>query len=189
MATMMQQSYLVKGAIFGARGDSCTCDPCDCNPCRCGDGVKGNQPNYPFWRVSGFHIDSGTIQGIDVSHLTILSLTQPVVEGQNDQWREVILVDSAASMLQVVALLNVFEHQLDSVPAEVAPLPHTARAVYRAHLSYHLSPDNQPTLDATFTPDQQSRIYTPDEQAASQARAWNYRGLMALRDTFTFQKD
>ncbi|GCE07953.1 DUF1326 domain-containing protein [Dictyobacter aurantiacus] len=189
MATVMQKSYLVKGAVFGARGDSCTCDPCDCNPCRCGDSVRGDQPNYPFWRVSGFHIEAGLIQGIDVSHLTILSLTQPVVEGENDRWQEVILVDSAASMLQVVALLNVFEHQLDSVPAEVAPLPQTSRAVYRAHLSYHMSPDNKLTLDATFSPDPQSLVCSPDGQASQQARAWNYQGLMALRDTFTYQKD
>ncbi|GLV56051.1 hypothetical protein KDH_28950 [Dictyobacter sp. S3.2.2.5] len=185
--TRQQQHTLVKGAIFGARGDSCSCDPCDCNPCKCGDGLNGSLPNYPFWRVTGFYIENGMIKDIDVSQRTILSLTQPVIEGQNDRWQDVILVDADATPLQITALLNSFEQHLESVPAEVAPLPRTQRAVYRASINYDGTNSQTPTLHAVFNPDQQSLVRTSDDAAAPQARAWNYQGLMALRETFTFK--
>ncbi|GCE31666.1 hypothetical protein KDA_71500 [Dictyobacter alpinus] len=189
MITVIQQKYLLQGAVFGARGDSCSCNPCDCNPCKCADGVRGNDGlSYPLWRVSGYYIETGTIQDIEVSDLSIMSLTQPVSVESNELWQEIFLIDARATSEQASALLSMFERQLDSVPAEVAPLPHTQRAVYRAQLAYHPAAEGNPTLHATFRPDQPSLLRASSDPQAYQARAWDYDGPMALRNTFTFKK-
>lgn len=189
MITVIQQNYLLKGTVFGARGGSCSCNPCDCNPCRCADGVNGGiGPNYPFWRVSGYYIEAGTIQDLDVSKLTIMSLTQPVYADSNELWQEVILIDSRATMEQSTALLSIFERHLDSVPAEVAPLPPTQRAIYKAQLQYQPAKEGNPAFHAMFTPDHTSLLRADGNPEAYQARSWSYDGPMAQRNTFTFKK-
>ncbi|GER91238.1 hypothetical protein KDW_54000 [Dictyobacter vulcani] len=189
MITVIQQNYLLKGSVFGARGDSCSCNPCDCNPCKCADGVNGGTgPNYPFWRVNGYYIEAGTIQDLDVSKLTIMSMTQPVYANNNELWQEVFLIDARATTEQSTALLSIFEHHLDSVPAEVAPLPHTQRAIYKAQLAYLPAEKGNPTFHAIFTPAQTSLLRAASDPEAYQARSWSYDGPMALRNTFVFKK-
>ena len=117
MKTILDQRVRLKGEEFGARGCSgCSCDPCDCNPCNCGESLL---PSFPAWRVSGYRMTSGVIQGVDVSQYLVLSLAQPIGEGATDEWQEVILVDQQATPAQIEVLLAVCEDRLESIPAEV----------------------------------------------------------------------
>lgn len=168
------------GETFGARGcvSSCSCDPCDCDPCGCGDSHHEG-PNYPRWRVSGYHIVTGEIQGLDVSRLTLLSLAQPMTEGQNEQWQEVLLVDDRATREQIMALLMHYESQLESIPAEVEIHPDAQRAVYQVPLEYHKN-DTELSLHVQFTPVVTACVRQGADHMMP--RDWSYDGPMALRE-------
>ena len=129
IAIQPHQRAAVKGQIFGARRDSCSCDPCDCNPCKCGDSLV---PNYPGWRVSGYFVKSGTFNKQQLSEHLLLSLALPEWEGSHDGWQEVLLVEKTASPELVHALLTVFESELESMPAEIGTQSKVKRAIYRA---------------------------------------------------------
>ena len=171
----------IVGETFGARGcaSSCSCDPCDCNPCGCGD-EHHEGPNYPAWRVSGYSIATGEIKGLDISNLTLLNLAQPVREGDNGQWQEVLLVDSRATREQIMALLAQFEGKLEGMPAEVGTYAHTLPSVYQIPLVYRHQ-NNELTLHVQFTAETATLI----RQGAntSLVRGWSYDGPMALRET------
>ncbi len=169
----------IVGETFGARGcsSSCSCDPCDCNPCGCGSSHHAG-PNYPRWRVSGYHITAGKIQGVDVSGFTFLSLAQPDQEGDNAHWQEILLVDSKATHAQTMALLARFEEQLEGMPAEVGAYVHVLRAVYQVPFLYSHQ-QSELSLSAHFVPAEATLIRQGTGHAP--LRAWSYDGPMALR--------
>ncbi|QBD75345.1 DUF1326 domain-containing protein [Ktedonosporobacter rubrisoli] len=172
MATELQQRYRVKGAAFGARGcSSCTCNPCDCNPCNCGDSVS-----LPLWRVSGYAIESGEINGREVAHLLLLSLSQPAPTGN---WQEVILIDDKASHEQAIAALALFEERMDSLPAELGASSKTPKAVYSVPMHYALT-EAGPVLRVAFIPERAAQL----RGAPFEPLPWHYEGPMALRETF-----
>lgn len=170
-----RQRTIVKGQVFGARKDSCSCNPCDCNPCNCGDGLI---PNYPDWRVSGYAIHSGTFHEQDLSGLVILALAQPEQEHAQEGWHEVLLVGQEASPEQIQALLALFEAELEGMPAEIEASPQVNRPVYRASLEYQVT-ESSPQLCAIFSPEQATLMREGTSQ--QKARAWTYEGPMALR--------
>ncbi len=173
-----RQRAAVKGLVFGARKDSCSCDPCDCNPCTCGDGLL---PNYPSWRVSGYYVKSGTFQEQQLSEQLLLSLAQPEREGSLEGWQEVLLVGSETSLEQIHALLALFESELDSMPAEIGVQPKVSRAVYRASLHYQTT-EQGPQLRVTFSPEAANLVR--EGSIRQEARPWSYDGPMALRGNF-----
>lgn len=180
MKTILQQRVRLQGEAFGARGCSgCSCDPCDCNPCKCGDSLL---PSYPAWRISGYHISTGAIHGVDVSQHLVLSLAQPVREGAADEWQEVILVDRQATPAQIDALLAVCEDRLEGIPAEVKFYVPTQRAVYQAPMSYMHGAEG-PILHVTFVQDQVTLVREGACPAQNMFLAWVYDGPMALRET------
>lgn len=177
-ASVEQQQYLVEGEAFGARGCSgCTCDPCDCNPCNCGDGVA-----IPGWRVSGYVLEQGQIEGLDVSKLLILSLAQPCEEREDGIWQEVILIDSRASLKQVAALLTVFEARLESIPAEIGTEAPLQRSVYLVPMRCR-DDERGILLEVEHATEYAIPIR---EYAGSKLREWCYVGPMALRGPFSF---
>ena len=174
MTTKLQQRYHIKTAAFGARGCSCSCKPCDCDPCTCGDEVRP-----PLWRVSGYHIQSGTIDGSDVSGLFLLSLAQPS-EKDNTIWQETLLVDENATQEQIMLLLNIFEDQLESLPAEIEQRISARRAIYTVPMRYTLEKgENQ--LHVDFVPRASNRLR---EGASAFPQPWSYHGPMAQREQF-----
>ena len=174
MTTELQRRYQIKGAAFGARGCSCSCNPCDCNPCTCGDEMRP-----PRWRVSGCYIQSGTIDGKDASGLLLLSLAQPV-EKRSTIWQETLLVDKNATEEQITTLLSIFEDQLESLPAEIETRILTKKAVYRTSMHY-TTESGEPQLQIAFVPDAITRIRAG---IAVLPQPWSYQGPMALRDHF-----
>jgi hypothetical protein len=173
MTIELQQRYQIKGAAFGARGCSCSCSPCDCNPCKCGDEVRP-----PRWRISGYHIQSGTIDGNDVSGLFLLSLAQPL--GDSALWQEALLIDENATQEQIMTLLSIFEDQLESLPAEIETRVLSRKALYTIPMRY-ASETAEPQLHVDFVPATATRLR---EGNTVLPRPWNYHGPMALREHF-----
>ena len=135
---------------------------------------------YPRWRVSGYHITSGEVQGCDISGLTILGLAQPVIEGDNAHWQEILLVDNRATHKQITALLTQLESHLESMPAEVGAYPHVLRAIYQVPLIYFKQNDER-HLCVSFTPEEAICIRPGADD--HRLRSWHYEGAMALRET------
>lgn len=129
-----------------------------------------------------------SIPYVEVTTHLILSLTQPVQEGQTDAWQEIILVDDRATDEQATALLDLFEEHLESVPAEVTSIDATKKAVYRASMSYTPG-ETHPTLHVDFTPDKSRLIRGSSALNQEPIRAWQYDGRMVLRETFDWHKD
>ncbi len=134
---------------------------------------------YPRWRVSGYHVTRGEGQECDISELTILSLAQPVIEGDNAHWQEVLLVDSKATHEQITALLTQLEGHLESMPAEVGTYPRVLRSVYQVPLEYRKQ-NNERHLYAHFIPEEAICIRQGVDH--STLRSWGYAGPMALRE-------
>jgi hypothetical protein len=129
--------------------------------------------------MSGYHIQSGTIDGKDASGLFLLSLAQPVEE-QSTIWHETILVDENVTWEQITALLSIFESQLESFPAEIETRILTQKAVYRALIHSNAKAAGN-HLHVAFVPDAASRIR---EGSALLTQPWSYQGLVALREHF-----
>lgn len=177
MKTATPLHYQIQGETFGARG----CPSCTCNPDDYGKSANNNTtPNHPAWRVSGYAIERGKVQDIDISKIILLSLSQPT---ENGQWQEVILIDQKATDSQIVALLEVFEDHLDSIPAEVESHLRQKRAIYRVPMTY-TKQENQPMLNLSFSPDTAVIIRESAGQSQTVLKPWTYRGPMALRETF-----
>ncbi len=138
-------------------------------------------PNIPQWRLSGYAISGGQIHGKDVAQCLLVSLAQPLQERSQNDWQEVILVDQKVSPEQVQMLLELFEDRLDSLPAEVKPLPTRKKAVYRTRMEY-LEGAEEVTLHIAFVPD--SRMLLRAGDSGPLPRAWTYDGPMALRECF-----
>lgn len=174
--TPVHAPSIIKGTLFGARGDSCSCNPCDCNPCRCGNSLV---PQLPFWRASGCLIEEGHLGEATLSHLVILSLAQPDEAGI---WNETLLVEYSATPDQIAGLLALFEDELESLPAELGPQPRGLRAVYRVPLTY--VPDaSRPFLQVTFTREHATLVRNSEKQGHFSPREWVYDGPMAVRGT------
>jgi hypothetical protein len=137
-------------------------------------------PAYPTWRVSGYMITDGEIQGIQVAQRLMLSLAQPAHEGATDEWQEVILVDQEATPAQIGALLAACEGHLQSMPAEVKSYLPARRAVYQVPMSYGHGAEG-PVLRVVFVREQAKLIRQGASSTQKTFRAWSYDGPMALR--------
>lgn len=108
---------------------------CSCNtlcPCWVGEDPDGGTCDS----VLGWRVDQGTIEGIDVSGLTLaLSVFIPgnVLAGN---WKAVVYVDDTASDEQQDALLKVFTGQLGGAIADLAALIGEVIAVERVPIRF-----------------------------------------------------
>jgi len=169
--------YQLKGDIFAAQACSCACDPCTCGDrCTCAgaDAYVG-----PRWRFVGDHIESGTINGIDVSQRTLLNLGQSSTEKAND-WHEVILIDDKATLDQVKALLEVFENQQGSEVAHPDRVPSSQRAVYLVPMQY-VTIEEKDTLRATFSQD--CSCLVRGNESEPWFKEWIYNGHVAVQQS------
>ncbi len=112
--------------------------------------------------------------------MILFSLARPIDNGEDVSWQEVILVDERATDEQIVALLSVFEDQLNSLPAEIPSTGMVKQAVYRTTMNYGVGLEG-PWLRVSFIPERASlmREGTPVKEAAPQS--WNYDGRVALQ--------
>ena len=111
---------------------------CNCNvlcPCWIGE----NPDNGTCDTVVAYHIDKGTVDGIDVSGLSlalVAFIPENVLKGD---WRVAVFVDDKATPQQQEALLNVWTGKLGGPVADLAKLVGEVVAVQRAPITFAVS--------------------------------------------------
>ena len=122
-------TYDVEGRLL----EVCSCEVI-C-PCWVGEDPDGGTCDSAL----AWHVDSGTIEGTDVSGLTLaLSVHIPgnVLAGG---WRAVVVIDDKATQEQEDALLRLFTGQLGGAVADLAGLIGEVAAVERAPIVFTVS--------------------------------------------------
>jgi hypothetical protein len=129
---------------------------CDCNvlcPCWIGEDAD----NGTCDSVVAYAIDRGTVDGTDVSGLTIALVTHIPGNVLQGNWRVAVFVDDKATAQQQDALLNVWTGKLGGPVADLSKLVGEVVSVERAPISFSVV-EGQGTLkigavvEATMTP-------------------------------------
>ena len=111
---------------------------CSCNMvCPCTTSGLSMPADYDRCRVVlAFHVDAGTVEGVDVSNLTVAVLadTPPLMADGN--WRVGLFMDAAASQEQADKLGAVFAGQLGGPMAMLPPLIGELLGVQTAPIDY-----------------------------------------------------
>lgn len=119
-------AYRLKGRIL---------EVCDCNvlcPCWIGEDPDGGTCDG----VVAYHIDEGTVNGVDVSGRTIAGMAHFPSNIFEGNWRVVFFVDAEATDEQQEALVNVFTGKLGGPMADFAQLIGEVVAVERAPITF-----------------------------------------------------
>ncbi len=119
-------AYQLEGRIL----EVCNCEVL-C-PCWIGE----DPDNGTCEAVVAWHIDQGTIDGVDVSQRTVASLTYIPGNILKGNWKVVLYVDDEATPEQQDALVNVFSGKLGGPLADVAQLIGEVVAVERAPITF-----------------------------------------------------
>src|ERR1700756_2200162 len=98
MSATSVAAYDLKGSLL----EVCTCQVL-C-PCWIGEDPDGGE----CLSVVAYHIDEGTIQGVDVSGMTLVGAVHIPGNVLAGNWKQVVIVDDAASEEQEAALLAAF---------------------------------------------------------------------------------
>lgn len=111
---------------------------CDCNvlcPCWIGE----NPDNGTCDAIVAWHIDRGTVNGVDVSGRTIAVL--PHIPGNilQGNWTALVVLDDQASAAQEEALLGVFTGKLGGPIADLAGLIGEVVGVERAPVVFEVA--------------------------------------------------
>jgi hypothetical protein len=105
--------------LQGTYFENCSCDMvCPCTTWRLALPADNDRCRV----VLAFHIDSGTVEGVEVSNLTVAVLadTPPLMADGN--WQVGVFIDAAASPQQAAKLEAVFAGQSGGPLAKLAPL-------------------------------------------------------------------
>jgi hypothetical protein len=200
-----QKTYVLDGTLLQA----CSCKA----PCHCwvGDDPDGGRCDD----LTAYHIDRGQINGIDVSGLSLVNVTQIPGNILAGNWRQVIFVDDRATPAQREAILNAFGGKLGGPLADLAKLVGEVVAVHSAPIEYRveggkgtlrvgnvLDAEMAPYTDATGKPTTiHDTVFStiPDSPAyiakASRNRVnipehgmtWEFSGRNAIQDTFDYE--
>src|SRR5215470_2472184 len=122
-------AWQLEGTYF----ESCSCD----EVCPCTWSALTARATLDRCRaLLAYHVDSGEIDGVDVSGLSFaLFLDTPPVMSEGN-WRVGVYLDDAASDRQAEQLGAVLSGQLGGPPAILAPLIGEVLGVERARISY-----------------------------------------------------
>lgn len=86
--------------------------------------------------TAAFHFDSGTIDGVDVSGLTLAAMALIPGNILDGNWRAVVVMDERATPQQEEAILNVFTGKLGGPVADVVKLIGEVVTVERAPITF-----------------------------------------------------
>jgi hypothetical protein len=134
--SLATEGYQLQGSLLEA---------CDCNvlcPCWIGE----DPDNSTCQSVVAYHLDQGTINGVDVSGLTLANVVFIPGNVLDGGWQAVTFVDDKASDEQVDALVAAFTGQLGGPLADLAQLIGEHRGVIRAPIT-HTVTEGAGTLD------------------------------------------
>ena len=110
---------------------------CDCNvlcPCWIGE----NPDNGTCDAVLAYHIEKGTIDGTDVSGLTLSLAAHVPVNVLAGNWRIAVFVDDKASPKQQEAILNAWTGKLGGPLADLSKLVGEVAAVERVPITFNV---------------------------------------------------
>jgi hypothetical protein len=120
--------YQLEGSLL----EVCSCDVL----CPCWIGEDPDQGTCES--IVTYNLDKGTIRGVDVSGLTLVSavlIPGNILEGN---WRQLVLIDDKASDEQADAMLDAFSGKLGGPLADLAQLVGEVVAVERAPISHEI---------------------------------------------------
>ena len=101
-------------------------------PCWVGEDPDGGTCDA----LVAWHVDKGTVNGVDVSGLTLSMSAHIPGNILKGNWRVVVFVDDKASPKQQDALLNVWTGKLGGPVADLAKLVGKVEAVRRAPITF-----------------------------------------------------
>ena len=128
MATAQTKTYSIDGQLL----EACSCaGPC---PCWVGDDPDGGRCDS----FLAYHVDSGQIQGIDVSGLTLVKVVQIPGNVLAGNWRAVFYTDDKATPEQRQLLLDLVTGKLGGPLADLASLVSDNVAFYDAPIDYRI---------------------------------------------------
>ena len=119
-------AYILEGSIL---------EVCDCNvlcPCWIGE----DPDNGTCDSVIAYHVDSGVIEGVDVSGLTMAMVAHIPGNVLNGNFRTMTFVDDRASNEQEAALLKAFSGKLGGPLSDLANLVGEMMGVERAAITF-----------------------------------------------------
>lgn len=119
-------SYQLEGRLL----EVCTCNVL-C-PCWIGEDPDGGTCDG----VVAYHIDTGTVDGLNVSDLSIVFLNQIPGNILKGNWRVIVYVDDKATPQQQEALLNAFGGKLGGPLADLAKLVGEIVGVERVPITF-----------------------------------------------------
>ena len=122
-------AYDLEGSLL----EVCTCDTL-C-PCWIGEDPDGGTCQS----VVTYHLDRGTIRGIDVSGLTIASAVFIPGNVLDGNWKQVVFIDDRASDEQAEAMIDAFTGRLGGPWADLAQLVGERVAIERAPINHQVS--------------------------------------------------
>jgi len=107
-------SWSIEGRYF----ENCTCDV----PCPCTASLTLGADYDRCNAVLVFHVDSGEVDGVDVSGLTVAAVADTGKYMHEGNWRLGVLLDAAASDEQAEKLGAVFSGQMGGPMESLGPL-------------------------------------------------------------------
>ena len=125
-------SYQIEGSLL---------EVCNCNilcPCWVGE----DPDNGTCDSVNTYHINSGNIDGVDVSGRTIAFLVHIPGNVLKGNWKVAAVVDDGASDDQMNAIMNAFGGKLGGPLADVAQLVGEVVSVERAPITFEVNEGN-----------------------------------------------
>jgi hypothetical protein len=123
-----REVYSLEGALLEA---------CSCNVlCPCWIGEDPDQGDCRAFL--SYHFDTGRIQGVDVSGLTVVAATYIPGNVLSGNWEQAVFIDDRASPEQRDAILAALSGELGGPLADLAQLVGTVKGVESAPISYEL---------------------------------------------------
>jgi len=119
-------AYELEGTLL----EVCTCDIL----CPCWVGEDPDNPTCDS--IMAYHIDSGSVNGTDVSGRTLALLVHIPGNVLKGNWKAAVFVDDGASDQQHQAIIDVWTGKLGGPVADVAQLIGEVVAVERVPISY-----------------------------------------------------
>ena len=120
--------YQLEGTLL----EVCSCDVL-C-PCWIGEDPDGGTCDS----FLAYNLDKGTIRGVDVSGLTLISAVNIPGNVLAGNWRQLMLIDDRATEEQADAMLDAFSGKLGGPLADLAALVGEVVAVERAPISHEI---------------------------------------------------
>ncbi len=117
--------------------DGTTLEACSCRavcPCAIGDDPDGGECDV----FNLYHIDSGQINGVDVSGLSLVDAARIQGNVLKGDWHIVLFIDDRATPEQRAALLDAFGGKLGGPLAHMAELVSEILDIYPAAIAYNV---------------------------------------------------